>query len=76
MLGKANRTGSAQGADDGETNASELELELEWSTMTGHSAVDNELQAAIEYKIALAGMRGAEKVLELLNTALLRLSRE
>lgn len=34
--------------------------------------VDNELQAAIEYKIAIAGVAGAEKVLELLNGALRR----
>lgn len=37
--------------------------------------LDNELQAAIEYKIAAAGAHGAEKVLELLNDALVRLLR-
>ncbi|MEM0907956.1 MAG: hypothetical protein AAGJ94_11365 [Pseudomonadota bacterium] len=37
--------------------------------------LDNELQAAIEYKIASCGVVGAGTVLDLLNTALRRLVR-
>ena len=37
--------------------------------------MDNELQAAIEYKIATCGVHGAETVLDLLNVALRRLLR-
>ena len=37
--------------------------------------MDNELQAAIEYKIATCGVDGAETVLDLLNVALRRLLR-
>ncbi|MEM7693700.1 MAG: hypothetical protein AAF318_04565 [Pseudomonadota bacterium] len=38
------------------------------------SAIDRELQAAIEYKIASAGVGGAELVLDLLNHALKRVA--
>jgi len=34
--------------------------------------IDSELEAAIEYKIAVAGPEGAETVLDLLNAALRR----
>lgn len=37
--------------------------------------IDNELQAAIEYKIAACGVNGAETVIDLLNVALRRLAR-
>ncbi|MEM9222333.1 MAG: hypothetical protein AAGB11_08025 [Pseudomonadota bacterium] len=35
--------------------------------------IDSELQAAIEYKIATSGIRGAAMVLEILNVAVRRL---
>ena len=71
MLGKSNRT-AAHEADGGSTPAPEPERSL----VTGQSEIDDELQAAIEYKIAVAGTRGADKVLELLNVALMRLQRD
>ena len=37
--------------------------------------IDRELQAAIEYKIAVSGVGGAELVLDLLNDALRRRNR-
>ena len=66
MLEKANRTGPAAAADeDGHWPAGA-------AVMAAHDEIDNELQAAIEYKIALAGVGGAEKVIDLLNAALRR----
>lgn len=69
MLEKAKGATSASAADrNGRSAADGLPGAIE-------SQVNNELQAAIEYKIALSGIGGADKVMELLDVALRRLGR-
>ena len=69
MLEKAKRATPASAADrNGRSAAEGLPGAIE-------NQVDNELQAAIEYKIALSGLLGADKVIELLNIALSRRGR-
>ena len=66
MLEKANTIRTASATDEDETWTAGA------AAVAAHNEIDNELQAAIEYKIALAGVGGAETVIDLLNAALRR----
>ena len=69
MLEKANTIRTASATDEDETWTAGA------AAVAAHNEIDNELQAAIEYKIALSGLLGADKVIELLNIALSRRGR-
>ena len=74
MLERANAT-TDTGDSGNEKVADAVNADLRTRVVSGDVAIDNELQAAIEYKIAASGVSGAEKVIELPNIALLRLAR-
>jgi len=75
MLERANPSRRAE--RDEQENADTRDNRPGWTASEDsyEGSIDNELQAAIEYKIAVSGVSGAERVLELLNLALLRLVR-